>query len=235
MNQLQIFNFEKKEVRTAKKDNDIWFCLKDVCSILEIKNHKDVVSRLNQKGVDITDTLTNGGMQKVTFINESNLYKVIFQSRKPQAEKFTEWVTSEVLPTIRKTGRYEIPKTPMEVLKIMFEAQEQTNEEIYKHEKRITDLEENKHLEQGEYSYLQRLISNKVKEVKNELNLKNLSRPQNSYIYKVINRNLNAYIGVKTRTQFKQKDFNKAIEFIENWELSYTDIKIIEQMGESIE
>lgn len=231
MDQLQIFNFEKKEVRTAKKDNDIWFCLKDVCSILEIKNHKDVVSRLNQKGVDITDTLTNGGMQKVTFINESNLYKVIFQSRKPQAEKFTEWVTSEVLPTIRKTGRYEIPKTPMEAMKLMFEAQEQTNKEIYKHEKRITDLEENKHLEQGEYSYIQRLISNKVKEVKKELNLKNLSRPQISYIFKSINRNLNAYIGVKTRTQFKQKDFNKAIEFIENWELSYTDIKIIEQMG----
>ena len=54
---------------------------------------------IGDKGVDISDTLTNGGMQKVTFINESNLYKVIFQSRKPQAERFTEWVTSEVLPS----------------------------------------------------------------------------------------------------------------------------------------
>lgn len=76
MNNLEVFNFESKEVRTKSQNNEVWFCLKDVCSILEIKNHKDVVSRLNQKGVDISDTLTNGGMQKVTFINEGQVYFV---------------------------------------------------------------------------------------------------------------------------------------------------------------
>ena len=111
-----MFNFENKEVRTKSQNNEVWFCLKDVCSILEIKNHKDVVSRLNQKGVDISDTLTNGGMQKVTFINESNLYKVIFQSRKPQAERFTEWVTSEVLPSLRKHGMYATEETIDKIL-----------------------------------------------------------------------------------------------------------------------
>ena len=116
MNNLEVFNFENKEVRTKSQNNEVWFCLKDVCSILEIKNHKDVVSRLNQKGVDISDTLTNGGMQKVTFINESNLYKVIFQSRKPQAERFTEWVTSEVLPSIRKHGMYATEETIDKIL-----------------------------------------------------------------------------------------------------------------------
>ena len=116
MNNLEVFNFENKEVRTKSQNNEVWFCLKDVCSILEIKNHKDVVSRLNQKGVDISDTLTNGGMQKVTFINESNLYKVIFQSRKPQAERFTEWVTGEVLPSIRKNGMYATEETIDKIL-----------------------------------------------------------------------------------------------------------------------
>ena len=117
MNNLEVFNFESKEVRTKSNNNgDVWFCLKDVCSILEIKNHKDVVSRLNQKGVDISDTLTNGGMQKVTFINESNLYKVIFQSRKQQAERFTEWVTGEVLPSIRKHGMYATEETIDKIL-----------------------------------------------------------------------------------------------------------------------
>ena len=116
MNNLEVFNFENKEVRTKSQNNEVWFCLKDVCSILEIKNHKDVVSRLNQKGVDISDTLTNGGMQKVTFINESNLYKVIFQSRKPQAERFTEWVTSEVLPSLRKHGMYATEETIDKIL-----------------------------------------------------------------------------------------------------------------------
>ena len=90
--------------------------MKDVCDILEIKNISDCKSRLNQKGVVCTDTLTSGGMQKMNFINESNLYKTIFQSRKPEAERFTEWVTSEVLPTIRKTGAYHTPATYKEAL-----------------------------------------------------------------------------------------------------------------------
>lgn len=85
----------------TNNNGDVWFCLKDVCSILEIKNHKDVVSRLNQKGVDISDTLTNGGKQKVTFINESNLYKVIFQSRKQQAERLNQKGVL-IIPTLIK-------------------------------------------------------------------------------------------------------------------------------------
>lgn len=66
---------------------------------------------MNKKGVVTADTLTNGGIQKSNFINESNLYKVIFQSRKPQAEAFTDWVTSEVLPSIRKHGAYATSET----------------------------------------------------------------------------------------------------------------------------
>ena len=106
MNNLQTFSFNNQPVRTIQLNNQPYFNLKDVCEVLDIKNHKDVVSRLNPKGVDTTDTLTNGGMQKMTYINESNLYKTIFQSRKEEAEQFTEWVTSEVLPAIRKNGAY---------------------------------------------------------------------------------------------------------------------------------
>ena len=111
MEQLQVFDFNNHEVRTALIKDEPYFCLKDVCDILEIKNHKDVVSRLNQKGVDSTDTLTNGGVQKMTFINESNLYKVIFQSRKEEAEQFTEYVTGTILPSIRKHGAYMTEQT----------------------------------------------------------------------------------------------------------------------------
>lgn len=104
---LQVFkNSQFGEVRVINKDNQAWFCLVDVCKILDISNSRDVKSRLNPRGVDTTDTLTNGGTQKITIINESNLYKTIFQSRKSEAEQFTEWVTSEVLPDIRKHGLY---------------------------------------------------------------------------------------------------------------------------------
>lgn len=107
MNDLQIFkNSEFGEIRTKMVGSEPYFMLSDVCRVLEIKNSRDSKNRLNEKGVATTDILTNGGTQKADFINESNLYKLVFQSRKPQAEKFSDWVTSEVLPTIRKHGAY---------------------------------------------------------------------------------------------------------------------------------
>ena len=105
--ELQIFKNEQfGEVRTAEVNQEIYFNVKDCCQILDIKNSKDVVKRLNSKGVVTTDLLTNGGVQQANFINEANFYKLVFQSRKPEAEKFADWVTSEVLPSIRKHGTY---------------------------------------------------------------------------------------------------------------------------------
>jgi anti-repressor protein len=106
-NNIQIFNNPNfGEIRVDEVNNEPVFCLADVCKALDIKNVSDCKSRLNQKGVVITDTLTNGGVQQMTFVNESNLYKCIFQSRRPDAEKFQEWVFDEVLPSIRKHGAY---------------------------------------------------------------------------------------------------------------------------------
>lgn len=107
MKELKIFNNDEfGEVRTSIIDEEPYFSLSDVCRVLEIKNSRQAKTRLNDKGVITNDILTNGGMQKADFINESNLYKLAFQSRKPQAERFTYWVTSEVLPAIRKHGAY---------------------------------------------------------------------------------------------------------------------------------
>lgn len=107
MNELKIFkNSEFGEIRTALVDNEPMFCLSDVCKALEISNAGNVKNRLSEKGIRSVDTLTKGGTQALTYINESNLYKTIFQSRKESAEKFTEWVTGEVLPSIRKNGGY---------------------------------------------------------------------------------------------------------------------------------
>lgn len=96
------------EVRTAVYNSEPVFCLADVCRVLDIANSGNVKNRLSEKGICTMDTLTSGGMQKMIFITESNLYKVIFQSRKPEAEKFSDWVTSEVLPSIRKHGMYAV-------------------------------------------------------------------------------------------------------------------------------
>lgn len=109
--QLQTWNYGSSEIRTVEKDGEPWWVLSDVCKVLEIKNSRDAAARLDadEKGVALTDTL--GGKQNVTVINESGLYAVILRSDKPQAKPFRKWVTSEVLPTIRKHGAYMTEQT----------------------------------------------------------------------------------------------------------------------------
>lgn len=106
--ELQIFKNEQfGEVRTAEVNQEVYFNLKDCCQVLEIKNHNDALKRLNKDGVVTTDLIDSlGRTQQANFINEANFYKLVFQSRKPEAEKFADWVTSEVLPSIRKHGAY---------------------------------------------------------------------------------------------------------------------------------
>lgn len=105
-NEISIFNFKSTPVRTSTQDGEVWFCLVDVCDSLNLKRGSRVIDRLSEKGVRKTYTLTKGGKQETIFINESNLYKLIFKSNKPAAIQFGDWVTGEVLPTIRKTGSY---------------------------------------------------------------------------------------------------------------------------------
>lgn len=129
MNDIQVFNNKEfGEIRAIQIDNSPYFNLKDICRILDISNPRDAKTRLNEKGVATADTLTNGGMQTMSYINESNLYKLIFQSRKAEAEKFTEWVTSEVLPNIRKHGMYakdELLDNPDFLIKIATKLKEE--------------------------------------------------------------------------------------------------------------
>lgn len=104
---------------TADSDGNPIFCLADVCRALELTNPAMVKSRLSARGISIADTLTAGGIQSMTYITEANLYKCIFQSRKPDAEKFQDWVYEDVLPSIRKTGKYAIstPQTYAQALR----------------------------------------------------------------------------------------------------------------------
>lgn len=104
---LKIFEDEKhSKFRVIDRDGSPWFVLSEVCRELGISNSSDVAARLDEeeKGVAEIDTL--GGKQTLRIINESGLYSIILRSTKPEAKKFKKWVTSEVLPAIRKTGSY---------------------------------------------------------------------------------------------------------------------------------
>lgn len=117
---MQVFNYGENEnapIRVQVINEQVWFVAKDVCSNLGIEYHRDALTRLDndERGSVLLDTL--GGIQKVAAVNESGLYSLVFQSRKPGAKKFRKWVTMEVLPSIRKTGSYSVkpsrPRLPM--------------------------------------------------------------------------------------------------------------------------
>lgn len=160
MNELQIFkNSNFGEIRITKVNQQPYICLVDVCKILDIKNARDCKTRLNQDGVVTTDTLTKGGKQQLTFINESNLYKVIFQSRKREAEKFTEWVTSEVLPSIRKHGGYIEGQEQMTDDELMAKAVLMANSKIQELHNRNKQLKANNQLMQPKADYFDELVN----------------------------------------------------------------------------
>ncbi|MEV8166179.1 Bro-N domain-containing protein [Rothia kristinae] len=103
---MDLFKYQDTTVRTITEDDQPWFVLADLCKVLGVRNARDVAARLDddQKGVGQIDT--PGGKQSMTIVNESGMYDVVLRSEKPEARPFRRWVTSEVLPTIRKTGSY---------------------------------------------------------------------------------------------------------------------------------
>ena len=109
INQISVFQFQAScDVRVQLINKAPFFCLKDVCLSLGIKNTSQLASQLDVKGISKTYTPTKGGKQELIFVNEPNLYRVIFRSNKKEAIDFQNWVFDEVLPTIRKTGSYSL-------------------------------------------------------------------------------------------------------------------------------
>lgn len=109
MNELQVFNFESHDVRTLVKDDEVWFVGKDVATILGYESPRSAVSRkVDSEDKGVAEMETPSGRQSMTVINESGLYALVFGSTLPNAKQFKRWVTSEVLPSIRKNGKYEV-------------------------------------------------------------------------------------------------------------------------------
>lgn len=137
MNELTVFqNPEFGEFRTAEVNGETWFCLADICRPLGIRAN-DCKGRLKKDDTDTIVTVDSAGRKaQMLFVNEANLYRAIFQSRKPEAERFMDWVTEEVLPAIRKTGSYQAK--PMSIAENLA-AQAQL---LVEQEKRIARIEQ---------------------------------------------------------------------------------------------
>jgi anti-repressor protein len=129
MNEL-TFNFDGAALRTVSIDGEPWFVAADVCVALGIEQTRHALERLDDDERGVVSITTLGGPQKTGAVNESGLYSLIVGSRKPEAKRFKKWVTSEVLPQIRKTGSYngagfKIPESMHEALRLAADISEQ--------------------------------------------------------------------------------------------------------------
>ncbi|HDG8546878.1 TPA: ORF6C domain-containing protein [Staphylococcus aureus] len=229
MQELQTFNFEELPVRTLEVDGEPYFIGKDVADILGYANGRDALS----KHVDAEDKLpsqiaTAGQNRNVTIINESGLYSLIFSSKLENAKRFKRWVTSEVLPTLRKTGAYKVPSDPMQALRLMFEATEETKQEIKNVKDDVIDLKENQKLDAGDYNFLTRTINQRVAHIQRLHAITN--QKQRSELFRDINSEVKKMTGASSRTNVRQKHFDDVIEMIANWFPSQATLYRIKQI-----
>lgn len=133
MNELQIFNnSEFGEIRTIEINGEPWFVASDICNALELSNTTSAVGRLDDDEKSKFNLGLSGG--ETNCVNEYGLYNLVLASRKENAKRFKRWITHEVIPTIRRTGGYRVPQTPLEALQM-------TVEQIVEQEKRLNSFE----------------------------------------------------------------------------------------------
>jgi anti-repressor protein len=114
-NAVQVFSFEgSAKIRTVTIGSTIWFVAKDICDALGLSNSRVAISSLDEDEKGVRKVYTLGGAQESTVISESGLYALVIRSNKPNARRFRKWITSEVLPSIRRTGKYEVAAEPEE-------------------------------------------------------------------------------------------------------------------------
>ena len=213
MNELQIFNSEEfGEIRTVTIDGEPWFCLADICRALELGNVSQVKTRLNQDGVITNEVIDSIGRKQVAnFVNEPNMYRLIFQSRKESAERFTDWVTTEILPTIRKTGSYQMKNLSSEMKAILMH-----DEKLVKIDQRVTSLENTMTIDYGQQKVLGDCVNRVVLEFLGGKNSE-AYREIGKKVFSECNRDLKNYFHVNARNNVPKKRFNEAVKYISNW------------------
>lgn len=211
MNELQIFNSEEfGEIRTVTIDNEPWFVGIDVAKSLGYANPKNAVPKhVSEEDKLGTQIEYAGQRREVTVINESGLYALIFGSKLESAKRFKRWVTSEVLPAIRKTGSYQKPMTIAEQIQLLAQGNQD-------HEERIEKLENTMTIDYGQQKYLGDLVSRVVIEVLG-------GKKSNAYdeigkkVFAECNRDVKTYFDVNARNNIPKLRYQEAVEYIKEW------------------
>ena len=213
MNELQIFtNEEFGEIRTVQLNNETYFVGKDVADNLGYQNGSRDINRHVLEEDRVKEMIFDGNQNKETIlINESGLYTLIFGSKLESAKRFKHWVTSEVLPAIRKTGSYEMEQYSPEMKAILMH-----DKKLVKMDERVTDLENNTTIDYGQQQALGDIVNRVVIEAlggKESPAYREISKK----VFAECNRDLKHYFNVNARNNVPKKRFDEAVEYVKNW------------------
>lgn len=230
MNDIQIFNNpEFGEIRTIDQNGEPWFVGKDVATALGYKDTvnaiKSHVDEQDKRGWQIT---TPSGEQRATIINESGLYSLCFSSKLEGAVKFKRWVTSEVLPQIRKTGSYMLPKMTKEMQAIFL-----LDNRTAQLDQRVTALENNSVIDYGQQQTLKNAVNHRV--VTEVLGGKDSPAYEDTHVrgmvYCELNKDLQNWFRVSARNNIPRKRFDEAIEYVNRWKPSTNTAMMIQNIN----
>ena len=211
MNELQIFdNEEFGKIRTVTINNEPWFVSKDVATALGYSNSRDAISKHvfdDDKGVAKCDTPS--GRQEMSVINESGLYALIFGSKLDSAKRFKHWVTSEVLPSIRRSGSYQKSLTPEQMMRIQLEMIDDVSG-------RVTKLENTMNIDYGQQRVLEKEVAKVVIESIGGKD-SNAYREIAKKVFSECNHDIKDYFRVNSRNNIPRLKFEEAIDYIRSW------------------
>lgn len=232
MTDIQIFNNpEFGSIRTIEQNGEPWFVGKDVAEALGYSNaSKALADHVDEQDKLNNESLVSLGQRGGWLINESGLYSLCFSSKLEGAKKFKRWVTSEVLPSIRKTGNYMMPKLSKE-MQALFLLDQRTVQQ----EQRITALESSIVVDYGQQQALKSAV-NRV--VMHALGGKDapayLDKSTRDKVYSECNRDIQNWFRVNSRNNIPRKRFDEAVEYIQRWKPSTNTVMMIQQANEQI-
>nr|DAK07436.1 MAG TPA: repressor domain protein [Ackermannviridae sp.] len=230
MRSIQIFNNpEFGDIRTVDLNGEPWFVGKDIAAALGYGEGKSlanaVANHVDDVDKGVTEMMTPGGMQKMVIVNESGVYSLIFGSKLEGAVRFKRWVTGEVLPTLRKTGSYTMPKLSKE-MQALFLLDDRTQ----KQEARLTALENTMTVDYSQQQTLKKAVGRVVVEALGGKAAPAYNDPHvRGKLFSECNRDVQDWFRVNSVCNVPRKDFTQAVEYIQRWKPSTNSVMLIQQ------
>lgn len=229
MNEIQIFNNpEFGEIRTVEQNGEPWFVGKDVAQALGYADPRSAISK-KVDGLDrgVAKMATPSGEQEMTIINESGLYSLCFSSKLEGAVKFKRWVTSEVLPQIRKTGSYIMPKMTKEMQAIFL-----LDNRTAQLDQRITAVENTMVIDYGQQKTLQKTVNRVVVDAMGGKDAPAYNDPHvRGRVFSECNDDIQSWFHVSSRNNIPRKRFEEAVEYIQRWKPRTNTVMMIQNVN----